>query len=176
MSKEQQLAEVIADEYETELQPRPNDENDREIDDMMKVIDQETEIVTDSNNNNKVHTTDDIKIETQDIDTNSSQPDIKKPDSPQLTAPDRDIDITGPKRAPTQFTHKQIECWMSMDLHLVDILLAAETFEVNAWLVVFFHDVNQDFANLFESDQLEEIRQQGINMEIYFLFDGVHTL
>ena len=99
-------------------------------------------------------------------DHNNVQSEEIKEDARQVSrAPDRDrdTDITGPKLPPKKFTKLgKIACWMSMDLHLVDIKLAAETFEVNAWLLVFFHDPNQDFANLFESDQLELIRQQGM--------------
>ena len=157
LSKEQQLAALTADELETELQPRPNDEDDRENE----------EAKLNANN-----ATDTIKVKTNQTEPETEEiKELNPVETPRqvTTAPDRDEDITGPKRAPTQFTQTKIACWMSLDLHLVDIMLAAETFEVNAWLLIFFHDPNKDFANLFESEQLDQIKQQGMTMN-YILF------
>ena len=167
MSKQQQLSELITKEYETELQPRPNDEDDRKEDSKPKTDEKQQSQDTDTNENNNNN----ISIQSTQSEEIKENTNYNEPPSPpaspintQATAGlDRDADITGPKRASTQFTRRKIACWFSMDLHLVDIRLASETFEVNAWLLVFFHDPNHDFAELFDSETLESIRQQGKN-------------
>eukprot|EP01083_Nonionella_stella_P084261 233198_1 len=56
---------------------------------------------------------------------------------------------------------RKIPCWMSFNIHLVDIILQNELFVINAWLVVFFKDIHNDFSALFDENALGTLQQQG---------------
>eukprot|EP01084_Bolivina_argentea_P320068 555276_1 len=55
----------------------------------------------------------------------------------------------------------KLAVWMSMDLHLVDISLAVEHFEINVWMDVFFHDPNKYFTRHIDPETFEEIKKKG---------------
>eukprot|EP01083_Nonionella_stella_P097271 273400_1 len=55
----------------------------------------------------------------------------------------------------------KIPCWMSLDVHLVDIILQSQQFVINGWLVVYFKDINNDFSVLFHKNALQTFHEQG---------------
>jgi len=74
------------------------------------------------------------------------------------------------RRAQTKTMEDKIPCWLTMDIHLLDILLAQETFEINAWLFVFFYDKDKTFVS-----QLSEKAKQTIATKRYIPYDDLNV-
>eukprot|EP01084_Bolivina_argentea_P085016 153685_1 len=66
------------------------------------------------------------------------------------------------KRTYTMHFGEKFECWMSMDIHLVDILLQQELFVIRSWLVILWRDnKSNEFKQLFDKNTLSTLEKKG---------------
>eukprot|EP01084_Bolivina_argentea_P128960 227863_1 len=95
----------------------------------------------------------DIKTQLSLYTVTNSQSDGGDIDVADLPAFNRDKSI---------YFQNKIECWLSMDINLIDILLQDEIFTIRAWLSVFWQDnQHNDFQNLFEEDMFNLMKRKG---------------
>mmetsp|Transcript_47451 Transcript_47451/g.76126 ORF Transcript_47451/g.76126 Transcript_47451/m.76126 type:complete len:493 (-) Transcript_47451:169-1647(-) len=164
LSKEQQLAEVITEEIEYQKSDAHDHDGETKDTQTAQIVIKEEENEQDEEKEVAIKT--EPKTNPNRSASRLSAPGMEKTKSDEeYKEEDHNYNAKyfneKKNRTSTRYTNEKMPCWMSMDVHLVDIQLAQEIFIINAWLLVFFKDINGEFEALFDDESLEHIKSRG---------------